>query len=107
MCPFATNRCGQDTSNIEIANIGDEVIITPDFFSGETCFFEVTTKCGILAIDLITYGQESTFFYEYIDFDPDDLARGTQEDHPWTGGAPASGMPFRSETFNYEDKNVV
>lgn len=77
LCPFATNRCGQADSNIELSNIGDEVTITPDFDSGETCFFIITVKCGILAVDLETYAQESNFYYEYIDFDPDDLVLGS------------------------------
>ncbi len=45
-------------------------------------------------------------YYEYIDFDPAEILTGDEATDPWTGGAPANGMPMRTESFNYEERQI-
>ena len=72
---------------------------------GDTCFYDVTTVCGILETNVTTTreqrGGRDTLHIDFIEFSSDALLLGSEWMDPAVGGAPADGMPFRQESFYY------
>ena len=81
-------------------------------YKGDTCFYKVRTDCGILKTDINakSYGgfaNKDFFTVNYIEFTNNSVMVGDDYEYPNVGGAPGKGMPFRSESFLFENDPLV
>ena len=107
-CPYNTLVCGtQDT--FALTQIGSTLSLSMTLARGDVCFYKITNNCGIVQFNVTSNNNSDNFLIEFIEYEKGLLLQGSSSDlfHGKHGGAPALGMPWRTETFVYDDNHKV
>ena len=104
----------------EIKQVGDKAVLEArDMTRGDTCFYRVQTRCGILqtAVNASSYGQALNLkvnssntdkvHVSFIEFTENAFLMAEEWTNPLLGGGPMEGHPMRAETFNYPKNNDI
>jgi hypothetical protein len=104
-CPFIKTNCGPNNT-INFEKEGERQDIPINLEAGQTCFYQVNTKCGLPDFAL---NSTSGLDIEYVDYDEEDVpsptpakasnGTGTTKKDDLKGKRPRDNMPERNATL--------
>lgn len=98
--------CGtKDIYNITA--VGGTANLTMTMARGEVCFYKIMNSCGRAKVDLLQVDNSASILIEFMEFEKGEIMLGSEYIHGKTGGAPNSSMPWRTETFVYDENRKV